>query len=154
MKSVLSALTVLSLVLVPTAAAAQISGSVGGGVAAPTGDLGDAYDTGLTVRAQAGVSLLVASVHGQVGWTRFPGKELTGGVDVEDIDFFHAGVGGRFGLGLFWVGLNAAYFSGDGDDGLGFFPEVGAGFGPIEAVADYRLDGDAHWLGLRAGLRF
>jgi hypothetical protein len=140
--------------VLPVASEAQIQTSIGAGIAVPTGDFGDVADNGYTVRGQLGVSLLLASVHAQVGWTRFPGPEIAG-IEADDADIWHAGVGGRFGLGLFWVGLNAAYFGGDGeDDGLGFFPEVGLGLGPLEAVADYRIDGDAKWLGLRAALKF
>ena len=139
--------------LLPGGVEGQINASLGAGVAVPTGDFGDLQDNGYTVRGQLGLSLLLASVHAQVGWTRFPSKDLAA-LELTDVDIYHAGVGARFGLGLFWLGLNAAYFSGDGEDGAGVFPEVGVGLGPIEAVADYRVDGDAKWLGVRAALKF
>ena len=142
--------------LLPAAAEAQIGGSVGAGVTVPSGDFGDRLENGFTVRGQLGVSLLVASVHGQVGWTRFPSKDLVN-LELEDLDIFHYGVGARVGMGLFWVGLNGAYFSGfddDDDDGAGIFPEVGVGLGSLEAVADYRVDGDARWLSIRAAVKF
>lgn len=148
-------LAVVSLALLlasPHDAEAQIATSVAAGVAHPVGDLDDAVDSGFTLRGQAGLSLLVAGLHAQVGYTRFPGDDV-GGVEIEDVDFFHAGVGGRLGLGLAWVGLNAAYFTGDGEDGVGLLPEVGVGLGPLEAVADGRLDGDAKWVAVRVGLK-
>lgn len=129
--------------------------SVGVGIAAPTGDLGDFYDNGYTVRGQVGISLVgLVDGHAQVGWSRFSAENGTTGGDA---NIYHAGVGARVGLGLIFVGANAAYFFGDdpGDNSeLGLFPEVGIALGPLEAVADYRFDGDAKWFGLRAGLKF
>jgi hypothetical protein len=151
-RSLVPALAVL-LLLVPHDAEAQLQGSLGAGYAFPVGDFGDLHDNGFTVRGQLGLSFLLASVHGQVGWTRFPGADLENLLP-EDVDFFHAGVGGRVGLGLFWVGLTGAYFSGDGEDGMGFLPEVGVGLGPLEAVADSRIDGDEKWIGVRVNLKF
>jgi hypothetical protein len=139
-----------ALVLTPTEGRSQgLTASVGVGAASGWSDLGDATDGGFTLRGQLGVDLLVASVHGQVGWTRLPGRG-----DADDFSTAHYGVGGRLGLGLLWVGLNGAYFSGDGDDGMGFFPEVGVGLGPLEAVADVRVDGDQKWWSLRGAFRF
>ncbi len=141
--------------VVPTAAEAQFQTSLAAGIITPTGDFGDMYDPGYSVRGQIGVSFLLASVHAQVGVSRFSANEnapvqLTN----DNLNVYHYGVGARTGFGLFWVGANAAYFSGDGDDGLGFFPEVGVSFLMLEAVADIRIDGDQKWYGLRAGLRF
>lgn len=146
-------------VLVVTAATAnaQMSRSIGAGVAAPVGDLGDASDNGFTVRGQTGVSLALAAVHIQGGWTHFKAKSVTvasNTVEGEAADVLHIGVGARVALGLVSVGANMAYFVGDGEDGVGIFPEASVGLGPIEVVADYRIDGDAKWLGLRAALKF
>lgn len=142
-------LATLALALPSTARAQGLSTSVGVGMAGGWSDLGDVTDPGFTLRGQVGVDLLVASVHGQVGWTRLPAAG-----DGDAFSTAHYGVGGRLGLGLLWVGINGAYFSGDGDDGMGFFPEVGVGLGPLEAVADVRIDGDQKWWGLRGALRF
>jgi len=146
----------LALALAAQPAQAQLSTSIGAGIAAPQGDLGDGFDNGYTVRGQVGLSLVgLVEGHVQAGWSRFPVKE--GVVGGEDADIYHAGVGARVGLGLIFVGANAAYFFGDdpGDNSeLGFFPEVGIGLGPLEAVADYRIDGDAKWFGIRAALKF
>lgn len=147
----------LGLAIAAQPAQAQISKSIGVGIAVPQSDLGDTYDDGFTARGQVALSLIgIVQVHAQAGWTRFPVmQEFTD--DLDDADIYHAGVGGRVGLGLVFVGVNTAYFFGDdpGDNSeLGFFPEVGIGFGPIEAVADYRIDGEAKWFGLRAALSF
>ena len=141
--------------LIPTAAQAQLQTSLAAGIATPTGDFGDLYDQGYTVRGQVGLSLLFASVHAQVGVSRFSADPNSLALLTDNnLNVYHYGVGARAGVGLLWVGANAAYFSGDTDDGLGFFPEIGVGFLMFEAVADMRIDGDQKWYGLRAGLRF
>lgn len=157
--SVVTVVTALCL-LVPAEAHAQIRSSVGVGLVQPLGDFGEFQDNGFTVRGQVGVSLLVASVHAQAGWTRFPGKDLEN-LELTNIDIFHAGAGVRVGMGIYWVGLNGAYFSGDeaeGSDGeekgMGFFPEVGVGLGAAELVADLRVDGDQKWVGVRLAVKF
>jgi hypothetical protein len=138
---------------------AQASASLGVGLASPQGDLGDYFDSGYTVRAQLALSALgIVEVHTQAGWSRFPVGDAT--VDREeyqvgDADLLHAGVGARLGIfGLIFVGANGAYFFGEGDNEIGFFPEVGIGIGPLEVVADYRFGSDFDWFGLRGGLKF
>lgn len=145
------------LALHPGGAEAQTSTSVGIGLAAPLGNFGDFAGTGYTVRGQAGLSLVLADVHLQAGWSHFPGEDATVAgetISGEGADIFHTGVGARLGLGLLWVGANAAYFFGDGDDGVGLFPEIGLGLGPLEVVGDIRIDGDAKWAAIRGALRF
>jgi len=133
---------------------AQLSASVGAGVAQPRGDLDDGFENGFTVRTQLALSALgLVNVHAQAGWTRF-GADDTAEVDLDDANVFHAGVGGRLGvLGLAFVGLNGVWFGGDSEDDFGLLPEVGVGLGPLEVVADYRL-GDEGWLSLRGALKF
>ncbi len=147
----IAALAITLLLLAPGAAWSGVTyKSVGAGLALPTGDLADAVDSGYTVRGQMGLGLLTfGDVHVQTGWTRF--SSSTSGDD--DVSTFHAGVGARVGTGATFIGANLVYFFGD-DDGTGVLPEVGVVFGPLEGVLDYRLDGDAHWFGLRAGYRF
>ncbi len=139
--------------LAATDAHAQITGSLGVGIVHPMGDFGDNLDRGFTARGQVGLSLLLASVHAQVGLNHFPGKDVAN-VTGSSANIYHAGVGGRLGLGLIFVGANANYFFGDGENGVGYVPEVGIGLLKLEVVADARIDGDAKWVGLRAGLRF
>lgn len=144
---------VLGLFLVTAGTAhAQTSASIGVGVASPQGDFGDVVDEGYTVRAQLALSALgLVSVHTQGGWTRFPAESE---VD-DDANILHAGVGARLGVfGIMFVGANGAYFFGDGDDEVGFFPEIGVGLGPLEVVADYRVGSDFDWFGLRGALKF
>ena len=147
--------TALAVALtLPSAAAGQLYTSIGGGPAFPTGDLGDAFGSGFTVRGQAGLSFVLVDAHVQAGYTRF-GSDVDTDSEAfagDDWSVFHTGIGARVGLGLVWVGANAAYFFGDGDDEIGFFPEVGVGLGPIEVVADYRI-GDPNWGALRAALK-
>lgn len=124
--------------------------SLGAGIASPVGDFGDLYDPGFTVRGQVGLDLVLLDVHAQAGWSRFGAADA----DTDDANVTHLGVGARAGFGLFWVGLNAAQFWGEGDDGVGWVPEVGVSFLSLEAVADVRIDGDEKWWALRGALRF
>ena len=134
------------------AAEAQVYSSAALGVAKPTGDFGDLYDLGLTYRGQVGISLLFADVHLQTGWTDLaPVEDYAEG---KDLNIYHAGAGARVGLGFLWVGANAAYFFGDGEKGLGLFPEVGLKVWRLEGVVDYRIDGDENWGAARVGFRF
>lgn len=141
---------VLSLILAPRAEA-QVYGSVALGAAAPVGDFGDLYDVGYTARGQVGLSLIFVDAHLQTGWSMFPAGGDSG---VDDVNIYHAGAGARLGLGFLWVGANAAYFFGDGKDGIGFFPELGAKIWRVEGVLDFRVDGDEKWVAARVGLRF
>lgn len=164
---ILPALAALALT-VPADASAQANASIGVGVASPQGDFGDFFDSGYTVRGQFALSALgLFEVHTQAGWSRFglgydPGFVVADGdvpAEIEaidgDADIFHAGVGARLGiLGLAFIGANGAYFFGDGDDDIGFFPEIGVGLGPLEVVADYRFGSDFDWFGLRGALKF
>lgn len=145
---------VLALALAPAVASGQTYTAIGVGITVPTGSFADLYDNGYTVRGQLGLDLLLVDAHVQAGWNRFSGK-TTAEPATEDVDLYHAGVGARVGIGVLWIGANAAYFFGDLDnDGLGLFPEAGVGVGPIEFVADYRMDGDLRWFGIRAALKF
>ena len=150
--AVVAALLLVAPVLVaPATASAQLSASVGAGVANPLGDFGDDVDAGFTVRGQVGLNLLVAGVHAQVGYSRFSGVESG---ETGNVNMYHYGLGGRAGVGLAWFGATAARFSGDGEGSFGFIPEVGVGLGPLEAVADVRITGDRKWWALRGALRF
>lgn len=138
----------------PATLSAQLQTSLGVGLAIPVGDFGDAFERGYTVRGQVGLSMIAVGVHAQAGWSRFPAIQQ-GDIELADADIYHLVAGARFGLGPLWVGGNGGYFYGDDDqEGIAFFPEVGAGLGPLEAVADLRVGGDARWLGLRVALRF
>jgi len=63
---------IVCLLFVPAAAAqAQLSKSIGIGVASPQGEFGDYFDEGYTVRGQFQLSALgLIAVHTQAGWTR------------------------------------------------------------------------------------
>jgi hypothetical protein len=148
----LSAFALAALISIPSAANAQLSTSIGAGVAIPQSDLADTVDDGYTIRAQLGLSALgLFQLHAQGGWSRFGAASES----FEDVDILHAALGARIPvLPLVKIGLNAAYFFGDSDEeGLGFFPEISVGLGPLEAVADYRF-GDEGWLSLRGAIRF
>lgn len=127
----------------------QFSGGLG--YAAPIGSISDFQSQGYTLRGQAGLNLLLASVHAQAGWTHLAGRDGQEAVHIQ-----HLVAGGRFGLGLVWTGLNAGWFR-DPDNkgnGFGYLPEIGAGLGPLEVVFDFRPSGPNKWWSLRGGLRF
>lgn len=150
MRRIALVLSVLALTLIPARGVeAQLSTSIGAGVAGGLGDFGDAYDSGWTLRGQAGLNLLLAGLHAQAGVTRLDGTEGRDGTTI-----FQGGIGGRLGVGLFFVGANANYYIGDAiENGVGFAPEVGLSFLMLEAVADIRLDDDHMW-GVRVALKF
>lgn len=154
MKSMIRAgsLALLLSVLLSPGAEAQTYGSIGFGPAKPMSDSGDLYDTGYTTRGQIGISLALLDAHIQAGWTTFPAAGNAS--DLDDLNIYHAGAGARVGLGFIWVGANAAYFFGDGESGVGWFPEVGVKFWRLEGVVDYRIDGDEQWGAARLGFRF
>jgi len=154
MKSVRRAgfLALVPFALFAPGAQAQTYGSIGFGAAKPVSDLGDLYNTGYTVRGQVGFSLVFLDAHIQTGWTNFP--VASKGSDLDNLNIYHAGAGARLGLGFIWVGANGAYFFGDGDQGIGWFPELGLKFWKVEGVVDFRIDGDEKWGAARVGLRF
>ena len=156
MKSLIRSLPLaLALVSLGTSGAeAQLYGSAGLGAAKPYGDFQDKADLGLTFRGQAGLSLWLVDAHLQTGVTTFTAADDVPEGDDGNLNIYHAGAGARLGLGFVWVGANAAYFFGDGEDGVGYFPEVGVKFWHLEAVADVRLDGDEKWWSARIGYRF
>lgn len=127
----------------------QFSGGLG--YAAPIGSISDFQSQGYTLRGQAGLNLLLASVHAQAGWTHLNGRE-----GQEPVNIQHLVAGGRFGLGLVWTGLNAGWFRDPDNEGnsFGYLPEIGAGLGPLEVVFDVRPSGPNKWWSLRGGLRF
>lgn len=138
------------LSLCPVDGYAQYVG-VGAGATNPRGDFGDAYRPGFTLRGQAGLSLVLIDAHIQVGWSHFRAEETAPTDDAANL--YHIGPGARFGLGLGWVGANAFWFFGDGDDGMQIVPEIGIGFGPLEGVLDASVTGDAKWFALRVNIR-
>jgi hypothetical protein len=132
---------------------AQTYYSLGLGVVMPQDELSDVYDVGLTFRGQAGLSLAMLGAHIQTGVTSFSfADDVTSGD--EEATVYHVGAGARLGIGFLWVGANGAYFFGDGEDGVGYFPEVGLKLWRLEVVADYRVDSDQTWLATRLAWRF
>jgi len=140
------------LALLTPALSAQGNRSIGLGGVLPQRDYADVVDTGFSVRFQSLALYDRSQVQLQGGWSRFSGREEPG-TETESADVFHVSLGIRLGATVF-VGANGGYFWGDTDDGLGFFPEAGVRFGRIGLIADYRVDGDENWLGLRAELTF
>ena len=147
-------LLILAFALGAPQADAQIYGSAGVGAAKPFGDFKDVADLGITFRGQAGISLWIADVHLQTGVTSFTAADGVPEDEDDNLNIYHAGAGARVGLGFLWVGANAAYFFGDGEKGIGFFPEVGAKIWRLEVVGDVRVDGSEKWAAARVGFWF
>lgn len=150
----------LALVVLLLAAPGPVHGqggasSLGVGLARPWGGLGDRHAPGFTVRVQTGVALPLGDGHLQAGWTRLPGDNSPDSASgTGNYDTVHLGLGLRLGRGRLWAGATGAYLVGDGDDGVGLIPEVGARAGPLEAVLDARVDGNERWWSLRGALRY
>lgn len=131
---------------------AQSTGSLGVGVAVPTGELDAFVDPGFTLRLQSSVPvspLIESQLQG--GWTRFLADDAVDGS--ESFDSYHVSLGIRLGT-EFFVGGNGGYFFGDGDDGFAFFPEAGIRISRIELVGDIRVTGDERWWTVRAAWLF
>lgn len=154
-KSILiSILAIAFQPLLVAKADAQVQSSLAVGLAVPLGDLEDEWNSGLTFRGQVGFTVTPLEAFLQAGWTRLPATGNPSVWDGRTFDAYHAGIGLRLGLGFFWLGGNAAYFMGDGADGMGYFPEIGIRAWRLEGVVDYRLDGHQKWAAARVGFRF
>lgn len=145
-------LTAGCLALGASGVQAQSTGSIGVGVAVPTGDLDTFVDPGFTLRLQSSVPVSpLMNTQLQGGWTRFLADD-----DVTDsgtVDSYHVSLGIRLGT-EFFVGANGGYFFGDGDDQFAIFPEAGIRISRVELVGDIRVTGDARWWTVRAGWLF
>lgn len=141
----------LLLGVLPAAASAQLS--VGAGPAFPTGDFGDAYDTGLHLQASVNVPLpMLPDIRIDGMYQRYSG-------DVADADILGGGVNVLFdlplvaikpyllaGVGYYDVSLEAAGLEGS-DSEVGFTGgagvRVGVGrFGVFGEARALRIGGD------------
>ena len=156
-------LTIVAAAMTCSLAPAALAGSfgVGADLALPTGDFGDALDSGfgLHVLAKHPVAPLV-TLTGDAGWTRFSSKDLTldlgqfgsftaGG---DDVNVWNVCAGARVAMMPMGLGLELGYFS--KVDELGLVPNVGVSFSKLAVDLRYKATGDAKWFELRAGVYF
>lgn len=127
--------------------------AVSAGVVVPGESIELPDDRGVTVRGQVGLDFLVAGVHLQGGWTRLPTEPTSPNLG-DPRRFQHFGAGARLRFGPLWIGATGARFFGDTEEGSALLPEVGVGWGALEAAADARVRGADRWWSLRATLRF
>ncbi len=82
-----------------------------------------------------------------VGYNHFSGADDGDGVDVWNAIF-----GGRFALGVFFMGAETGYFS--YVDEWSYVPSMGLRFGRFEGSLSYKSVGGGSWTSLRAGYYF
>jgi hypothetical protein len=114
----------------------------------PTGDFADVQSNGITIGAHGEAGLALLSVTGDLGLTRFSGKEVNG-VDTDAATLWEVAAGARYFSGPLFFGAQVGAISGGdlSDEGL-FRPELGVRFGKLDLLARYKLGGDAQWWSL------
>lgn len=137
-----------SLIAHPTLGA-QVPGvgfglSAGGQVATPSGDFGNATDTGYGAYLSARLNAVVIGAAATVDVTRFGGPQA--------MTVFGARVGPRLGAGPIKFGFDIGRYT--EIDRTGYTPNISLAFGPLEAGAGYTFFSGGRWLSLSGGLRF
>lgn len=157
------AVALLALSSLSTPGSSQLALTAGVGRTLPLGPLEDLATLGMTLRAQTAIGRLgQIEPHLQVGWSRFPSRELTDGdqtVVYDDLQLYHLGLGGRVSSGRAWVGGTVVVSLGDSLDerdfsatGIGLLPETGFRLGRLEIVSDALVHRDARWMSLRVAV--
>ena len=82
-----------------------------------------------------------------VGWNHFPGND-----DRESVDVWNLIFGGRFVLGVFFMGGETGYLS--EVDNWGWVPSIGLRFEKLEFTVRHVTAGADAWTTLRAGYYF
>jgi hypothetical protein len=136
-------------VLLPACGTGVRAGPVGL-INGPSGDFADTQSSGVTVGALAELQLALVSVTGEIDWTRFSAREVSG-VETDDVELWEVAVGGRFFTGPLIIGGSLGYLTG-GDVSADQIirPEVGLRLGRLDLLARYRLGGDMNWWSLGA----
>jgi len=118
--------------------------SAGGQVVTPSGDFGDATDTGYGAYLAARLNALVIGAAATLDVTRFGGAQ--------SMTVFGARVGPRLGAGPIKFGFDIGRYT--EIDRTGFTPNLSLALGPLEAGAGYTFFSGGRWLSLSGGLRF
>lgn len=147
----------LTALMVLGSAGAAWSLGLGVGYRLPVGDFSDLYDGGFGANVVMEFPLApTISAYGDVGYTRFVGKDLGSLLGVplgsDDVDVWGFSAGAKFGIGGLYLGGEVGYFTEIDETGLS--PLVGMGFGPLDLSARYKITGDANWLDLRLAISF
>jgi hypothetical protein len=140
----------LSLIAVSVPATAQLPGiskSLGVRIASPSGDFGDAVESGFGGYFKLEVGALMLGAAAEVNMTRFGGEE-----GLESSTVFGIQAGPRLGMGLLKLGLDLGWYT--EVEKTGYTPNVSLGLGPLEAGAGATFFSGGRWFFLRAGLRF
>jgi hypothetical protein len=149
-------LLLLGLVaLVAPAATAQLpllDVRLGAHAVLPTGDLGDAYDTGFGVYGRVGAPVGPLKLMASASWNRLKGISVA---STSDLDVVTVTVGPHFGMAMLDIGIEGGYFS--QFDKFGAAPNVSLKLLRYELTASYNAtfqDPKGSWITVGAGLRF
>ncbi|MDH5233635.1 MAG: hypothetical protein OEW77_01670 [Gemmatimonadota bacterium] len=118
----------------------------------PTGDLGDAYDTGFGVYGRLGAPVGPLKLMASATWNRLKGIATA---STTDLDVVTVTAGPHFGMAMLDVGIEGGYFSQFQE--FGASPNVSLKLLRYELTASYNMtfqDPKGSWLTLGAGLRF
>jgi hypothetical protein len=124
---------------------------VGAHAVMPTGDLGDAYDTGFGLYGRVGAPVGPMKLMGSLTWNQFKGA----GAGIDDENIITVSGGPHFSMVLLDFGLELAYFS--EFEELGLSPNISLNLLRFDITASYNTTFDspqANWMTLGAGFRF
>ncbi|MEO8479497.1 MAG: hypothetical protein ABI542_07665 [Gemmatimonadota bacterium] len=132
-----------------TTLSAQLPGlgfgmSAGAQMVTPSGDFGDATETGYGAYLSARLTALVIGAAGTLEVTRFGGSHST--------TVLGARVGPRLAAGPLKLGFDIGRYT--EIDRTGYTPNISLALGPLEAGAGYTFFSGGRWLSLSGGLRF
>jgi hypothetical protein len=118
----------------------------------PTGDLGDAFDTGFGIYGRVGAPMGPMKLMGSLSWNQFKGANDA----IDDVNVIAVSAGPHFSMvPLFDFGLELAYFS--EFEELGIQPNISLNLMRFDLTASYNTTFDspqASWLTLGGGIRF
>lgn len=148
-RGLLVSLLMCASLIAPTILNAQLPGvgfglSAGGQVKTPSGNFGDATDTGYGAYLSARLNAVVIGAAATVDVTRFGGPQST--------TVFGARVGPRLGVGPIKFGFDIGRYT--ELDRTGYTPNLSLALGPLEAGAGYTFFSGGRWLSFSGGLRF
>lgn len=117
----------------------------------PSGDLGDAYDTGFGLYGRIGAPVGPMKLMGSLTWNQFNAASDL----FEDLNVVTVQGGPHFSMVLLDLGLELAYFS--EFEEVGFSPNISLGLMNLDLTASYSMTFDspqASWISLGGGFRF
>lgn len=148
-RALIPAMAALLVATVTPPLHAQLPGmslGVGGRWASPSGDFGDAVETGYGGYFKVELGALMLGAAAEANLTRFGGEG-----DADGVTVFGVQAGPRVGMGLFKAGLDIGWYS--EIEETGYSPNLSLSLGPLDAGAGMTFFSGGRWLYLRAGVR-